>query len=171
MTYRYDDDVDYEPIPELRRRAPWSSIIVVAGLAAIGVASAFLWRGYGGNLPALLSFSSGKASPADTAEKIPGLAELQTLQQQSAAQMQTALQLLNAQQAELKTLSNQILVLEGKVDTLQKSVTAAQPVAPPPAPIFTAPPVRKKPVTLNPKPARAPPPAPNPIAPPPPNRP
>jgi len=168
VTYRYDDDVDYEPTPEPRHRAPWLSIIVVAGLATIGVASAFIWRSYGSNVPALLIFSSGKPSPADTAKKIPGLAELETLQQQSAAQMQTALQLLTAQQAELKTLSNQVLVLEGKVDTLQRSVTAAPP---PPAPKLAVRPVRKKPVALNPKPTGAPPSAPIPIAPPPPNRP
>ena len=168
MTYRYDDDVDYEPEPEPRRRMPWTSIIVVAGLAFIGIAAAFLWRSYGSiSFP---TFSAGSATPAVT-DKGPGLGELQALQQQSAAQIQTALQLLTAQQAEIKKLSDQLTALGGKVDALQRSVTAVPPTPPPPAPKPVAPPARKKPAAPRSSPTGAPPSAPVQIAPPPPNRP
>lgn len=166
MTYRYDDDVDYEPEPEPRRRKPWTSIIVVAGLAFIGITAAFLWRSYGSN--SFPTFSAGSATPAVT-DKGPGLGELQALQQQSVAQIQTALQLLTAQQAEIKKLSDQLTALVGKVDSLQHLVAAPQPA---PSPAVAKPvPVRKKPPTTNQSTTGAPPPAPIQIAPPAPNRP
>jgi uncharacterized coiled-coil protein SlyX len=168
VTYRYDDDVDYEPEPEPRRRMPWTSIIFVAGLAFIGIAAAFLWRSYGSiSFP---TFSAGSATPAVT-DKGPGLGELQALQQQSAAQIQTALQLLTAQQAEIKKLSDQLAALIGRFDSLQQMVAAPQPAPPPTVAKPVAPPVRKKPPTTNQSTTGAPPPAPIQIAPAAPNRP
>jgi uncharacterized coiled-coil protein SlyX len=167
VTYRYDDDVDYEPEPEPRRRKPWTSIMVVAGLAFIGIASAFLWRSYGSN--SFPTFSAGSA-PAVT-EKGPGLGELQALQQQSSAQIQTALQLLTAQQAEIKKLSDQLTALIGRFDSLQHTV-AAPPPPPPPMPVKpVAPPARKKPAVPLSSPPGAPASAPVQIAPPSPSRP
>jgi hypothetical protein len=166
VTFRYDDDdIDYEPAPK-RRRIPWSTIIVIIGLATTGVTSAFLWRSYFGANPHGGSiFSSGSGS--DTADKGPGLKDLQALQQQSASQMQAALQLLTAQQAETKRLADQIAALVGKVDALQHVINA--PPAPPAPPIQRAavPPARKPPPTANPTrpspsaPVQITPPAPN----------
>ena len=46
MTYRIGDDVDYELEPE-SRRGHWITIIVVFGLAAIGIISAVVWSSSG----------------------------------------------------------------------------------------------------------------------------
>jgi uncharacterized coiled-coil protein SlyX len=155
VTYRLEDDVEYEP-EEAPRRRRWISVIVFLGLAATGSASAFLWRAFGNNIPTLPSFSS--ASPAD-GDKVVMLKDLQAFQQQITSQTQTATQLLGSQQAEIKRLSEQMTALATKLETLQRSVTSA-PVAPPasvqgapPAPV-PLPPVRKKPVV--PKPVEGP---------------
>lgn len=168
MTYRYDDDLEYEPEPKPRRRMPWVSIIAIVGLAAVGIASAFLWRSYGSiSFPA---FSSRTVTPAE-ADKGPELRDLQALQLQSAAQTQTALQLLTAQQAEIKKLSDQLTALVGKFDSLQRMVAAPQRAPPPTVAKPGALPPRKKPPTINPSITGAPPPAPIQIAPPTTNRP
>jgi uncharacterized coiled-coil protein SlyX len=171
VTYRIDDDVDYEPEPESRRR-PWITIVVVVGLATIGIISAVVWRSYGISLPAFPTFFSGNVPTAPPVDKAAELRELQALQQQSVGQMQTVLQLLTSQQAEIKKLSDQVTALTGKVDVIQHSVTAAQPIPAPAVPKPVAP--RKKlapssPIVAN--PTGAPPPAPVQITPPPPNRP
>jgi uncharacterized coiled-coil protein SlyX len=165
---RYEDDVDYEPSPKPRRR-PWLSILIVVGLAATGVASAFVWRSYG--LQSFPIVSSGIGAPAETTEKVPGIRELQALEQQSAAQMQTALQLLTAQQAETKRLSDQLTALVGKVDSLQRTVADLEQQPRPSAPKPVAPAAPKKPAAPNQSATRAPPPAPVQLTPAPPNRP
>jgi hypothetical protein len=93
VTYRIDDDVDYEPRRE-SRRVPWLSIVVVVGLATIGVTSAVLWRTYGNVLPGFPTSSSVNGPTVQSVDKVDGLRELQTLQQQSAGQMQAVVQLL-----------------------------------------------------------------------------
>jgi uncharacterized coiled-coil protein SlyX len=173
VTYRVDDDFDDE-LTEPPKRRVGLSIVIVATLAAIGVGAAFLWRSYGSDLPAFLTFSSMSGPTAQSVDKVAGLGELQALQQQSVGQMQIVLQLLTSQQAEIKKLSDQVTTLAGKLDTLQHSVTAAQAIPAPPVPKPVAPPVRKKPATSNPiatNPNGAPLPAPVQIAPPAPNRP
>ena len=173
MTYRVDDDFDDEPTEPPERRLGLS-IVIVAALAAIGVGAGFLWRTYGDDLPAFLTFSSMTGPRAQSVDQVARLGELQTLQQQSVGQMQTVLQLLTSQQAEIKKLSDQVTTIAGKVDTLQHSVTAIQAIPAPPVPKPVAPPVRKKPVTSNPiatNPTGAPLPAPVQIAPPAPDRP
>jgi uncharacterized coiled-coil protein SlyX len=124
-------------------------------LAAIGSASAFLWRAYGNNVPTFPSF--GSTPSADAGDKVVMLKDFQAFQQQITAQTQAATQLLGSQQAEIKRLSEQMTALATKLDTLQRSVTSVQ--APPPAPI-PMPPVRKKPAVSKPveaSPAEAPP--------------
>jgi len=150
VTYRVDDDFDDEPTEPPERRLGLS-IVIVATLAAIGVGAGFLWRTYGDDLPAFLTFSSLSGTRMQSVDQVTRLGELQTLQQQqSVGQMQTVLQLLTSQQAEIKKLSDQVTTIAGKVDTLQHSVTAAQAIPPPPVPKPVAPPARKKPATSNP---------------------
>jgi uncharacterized coiled-coil protein SlyX len=153
VTYRIDDDVDYEqPEPKRRRLVPIA--VVAALLAMVGIGSALLWRAYGNlALPSLASANGPAAAPVSAVEKGVGLAAFQAFQQQSAAQMQAATQLLASQQAEIKRLSDQMAVLSGKIDALQGP--------PAPAPKQAAP-VRKKPaapapVAANPAAAPAPP--------------
>ena len=145
MAHRFDDDIEYETRREPERRR-WVAIAVVAVLAVVGVASALLWRAYSGGVPVLPSFASGAApgaaSPPDAADKAVGFKEFQALQQQIAASLQSSAQLVAAQQAEIKRLSDQVSSLSAKIDALQPSsasVQAAVPVQP------AAPVVRKRP--------------------------
>jgi cell division protein FtsB len=148
VAHRYDEDIDDETRREPERRR-WVPIAVVAGLAIIGVATALLWRAYGDSHPALPFFASGAApgaaSPADVADKAVGLKEFQALQQQIAGSLQSSAQIVAAQQAEIKRLSDQVSALAAKIEALQNPATSAQaaaPVAPAPPP---PPAARKKP--------------------------
>jgi hypothetical protein len=125
VTFRSDDDVDYEPeeieAPERRR---WPSYVVVVMLAATGIVSAFLWRAYGNNGPVPASF--GSTPSADAGDKAAVLRDFQAVQQQIVAQTQAATQLLTSQQAEIKRLSDQMATLNAKLDGLQHSVASVQ---------------------------------------------
>jgi hypothetical protein len=149
----HPDDAGYEaeqaPAP---RRMRWVTIAVAAALlAATGVASAFAWRAYGGGIPLTLppSFAFGTGQPATSAvvaDKPVGLKDLQALQQQIAAPLQSNAQLLAAQQAELKRLADQVSALTAKVEALEHPPASAQaslPASAPPPPAPAAP--RKRP--------------------------
>jgi uncharacterized coiled-coil protein SlyX len=163
VTFRYNDDVDYEPEEiEAPKRKRWPTYVVVVMLAATGIVSAFLWRAYGNNGPTLPSF--GLTAPADTGDRVVTLKDLQAFQQPIVAQTQAATQLLAAQQAEIKRLSDQMAALNAKLDALQHSVASVQPpaAAPLPRPVVP-PPAHKKPAVPKPaeaSPAGAPPPPP-----------
>jgi hypothetical protein len=153
MTFRYDDDVDFEPEEiEAPKRRRWLPYAVVAMLAVTGSASAFLWRAYGTTGFSLPSF--GSSPPADAGDKVVMLKDLQAVQQPIVAQTQAGTQLLAAQQAEIKRLSDQMAALNAKLDALQQWIASVQPpaAAPVPKPVVP-PPVRKKPAA--PKPAEA----------------
>jgi uncharacterized coiled-coil protein SlyX len=135
----------HQPAPVRRR---WVPIAVVAGLALLGSASAWAWYVWGDGLPALPSFSSSGpapgAAPAEVPDKTVGLKDFQAFQQQIAATMQSTAQLVAAQQAEIKRLSDQVTALSAKIDTLQPPAASSQaaPVAPPSPPQSAA---RKRP--------------------------
>jgi uncharacterized coiled-coil protein SlyX len=136
----------HQPAPGRRR---WVPIAVAAGLALFGSASALLWHAWDGGFPALPSFTSATAPGAASTEapdKTVGLKDFQAFQQQIAATVQSTAQLVAAQQAEIKRLSDQVAALAAKIDTLQRpaaSAQAAAPVPPPPAPAPAA--ARKRP--------------------------
>jgi uncharacterized coiled-coil protein SlyX len=125
-------------------------IAVVAGLALLGSASAWAWYVWGDGLPALPSFTSSGpapgAAPAEVPDKTVGLKDFQAFQQQIAATMQSTAQLVAAQQAEIKRLSDQVAALSAKIDTLQPPAASAQAAAPVPPPPPTAA-ARKRPPT------------------------
>jgi uncharacterized coiled-coil protein SlyX len=130
-----------EPAPRPRR---WVPIAVVVGLALLGSGSAWLWNAWGNGLPALPSFTSSVAAPAEVADKTVGLKDFQAFQQQIAATLQSTAQSVAAQQAEIKRLSDQVSALSAKIDAQQRpaaSAQAAAPVPPPPPPAAA----RKKP--------------------------
>jgi uncharacterized coiled-coil protein SlyX len=135
----------HQPAPVRRR---WVPIAVVAGLALLGSASAWAWYVWGDGLPALPSFSSSGpapgAAPAEVPDKTVGQKDFQAFQQQIAATMQSTAQLVAAQQAEIKRLSDQVAALSAKIDTLQSPAASVQaaPVAPPSPPQSAA---RKRP--------------------------
>jgi uncharacterized coiled-coil protein SlyX len=133
------DDVDYQTRQKPERRR-WVPIAVVAGLAMFGAAAALLWHAWSNGLPALPSFTSitaPGAAPADVPDKTVGLRDFQAFQQQVTATMQSTAQLVAAQQAEIKRLSDQVSALAAKIDALQAPAAPAQaaaPVPPPPPP-------------------------------------
>ena len=159
MAHLFDNARDetedlHEPEPERRRR--WVPVVVAAGLALFGSASALVWHASDYGFPALPSFASATgpaAAPADIPDKTVGLKDFQAFQQQIAGTVQSTAQLVAAQQAEIKRLSDQVAALAAKIDTLQRpaaSAQAAAPVPPPPTPAPAAP--RKKPAAPKPPP-------------------
>jgi uncharacterized coiled-coil protein SlyX len=133
-----------QPAPGRRR---WVPIAAVAGLVMLGAASALLWHAWGGGLPALPSFAAGAppgAAPAEVPDKTVGLKDFQAFQQQIAGTLQATAQLVAAQQAEIKRLSDQVAALNAKIDAQQRPAASAQAAAPAPPPA-AAPAARKKP--------------------------
>jgi uncharacterized coiled-coil protein SlyX len=132
-------------VPPARRRWLWPA--VVAGLAILGIASAFAWRAYDDGLLTLPFLSgTGQAAAPAAADKPVTLQDVQALQQQIAGPLQSNAQLLAAQQAEIKRLSDQVSALAAKVDALehpQASAQASVPASAPPSPAPAA--ARKKP--------------------------
>lgn len=151
MAHLFDNALDPDDrqqfAPPVRR--PWIWAASVAGLAIFGIASAFAWRAYGGGpltLPSFAFATGQPAAPAVVADKPVGLKDLQALQQQIAGPLQSNAQLLTAQQAEIKRLSDQLSALAAKVEALERPPASAQaslPASAPPSPAPVAP--RKKP--------------------------
>ena len=139
VTYRIDDDIDDTP-EQKPGRGPLFHIVIGVMLVCFGSASALVARAYGMSLPTglptLPSFSSGPSvasSPAPVAAKPVALSDLQALQQQVTGSVQSTERLLAAQQAEIKRLSDQVVVLTGKLDLLQRPLSSAQAALPAPA--------------------------------------
>ena len=163
MTYRTDqsyaveEDV-YDEDDEEPQRGLLSWILIVALLVGTGSGSAIAWRAYGGGT--VFSPTAGTASVA-AAEKPPTQGDLTAVQQQITGSVQTTHQLLAAQQAEIKRLSEQVSALASKLELLQRPVTSAQAAIPVPAPkavVAPAPAAKKKPDAPKPvaaKPAEA----------------
>jgi uncharacterized coiled-coil protein SlyX len=140
----HPDEGDFQTLetPRRRRRVPLAIAAVV--LALVGSGAAVLWHSYGAGLPALPSFTSTSGSEPSAsvaiADKPAGVKDLQALQQQITASIQSNAQLLASQQAELKRLADQVTVLTAKVDLLERPAASAQaslptPAPPPPAPV------------------------------------
>jgi len=147
VAYRTDDTYDveneaYDADEEEPKRGLASWILIVALLMGTGSGSALLWRTFGGGpiLPPLTSTTTSVA----TAEKQPGQGDLEALRQQITGSVQSTQQLVAAQQAEIKRLSDQVSALTGKLDLLQRPVTSAQAAMPAAAPKTVAPAPKKK---------------------------
>lgn len=110
-----------------RRRAPWIVALLV-GLAMAGAGGAFLWM----NMDKLVQLASRDAS--DSADASSGdkamLTDLLATQQKTGEDLDTLKAAVEDQQAQLKSIADQLAALASKVDTLQ-----APPAPPPPAPV------------------------------------
>jgi uncharacterized coiled-coil protein SlyX len=140
-----DPDDRQQFAPPARR--PWLWAAGVAGLAIFGIASAFAWRTFDDGpltLPSFLSGTGQTAAPPAAADKPVTLKDLQALQQQITGPLQSNAQLLAAQQAEIKRLSDQMSALAAKVEALEHPPASAQASLPASAPPSPAAP-RKKP--------------------------
>jgi len=158
VTYTTTADEEFDDTPdEPTGRGPLFHIVVAVMLAGFGSGSAFLWRAYGNGL-STSSVASAASSTAPAADKPVVAGDLRALQQQIAGSVQSTERLLAAQQAEIKRLSDQVVVLSGKLDLLQRPLTSAQGAIPSPAPAPKAVPPAAKPVAAvaHKKPAPAP---------------
>jgi uncharacterized coiled-coil protein SlyX len=155
-------DNAHDETGEQQRHAPqrprWVWAAGIAGLAILGIASAVLWRAWDDTLsfPSFASLAAPGPGPAAAPAAAPdtpvGSKEFRAFQQQIAGSLQSTAQLVAAQQAEIKRLSDQVSALTAKIDALQNpgsSAQAAVPVPPPAAPAAAA---RKKPAAAKPAP-------------------
>lgn len=137
MTYRTDDDIE-DAEDEDAGRGPLFHIVVAVMLACFGSGTALASRAFGIAVPGFPSSSTSVASTAaPVAEKPIGLRDLQALQQQIAGSVQSTERLLTAQQAqqaEIKRLSDQVAALSGKLELLQRPIASAQAAIPVPRP-------------------------------------
>ena len=155
----YDSESEYLDTGEAEEpaRRPWRVIAVALLSACLGSGLAFGWRYYDNDYA--VAGQQTEAKP-DVTNILRGLLQSQ---QTIAADEQRNLEVLAAQQVEIKRLSEQIAQVAGNLDSLRASIQGAQASAPPP---IEKPPQKKKPA---PKPSieqhNAPPPKPPSLAP------
>jgi hypothetical protein len=107
-------------------------------------------RETGGAAPTAASAQTNQSAAGINAIEIVGLVKaLQALEQRTAGDVQTVLQLLISEQAATKTLSDAVAALQTKVDALQRPVV---PVVKKPAPVAPRkPPAAPRPEAANPE--------------------
>jgi hypothetical protein len=130
----FDEEFEGEEVEdEARRPRFWVSALVCVALAATGSGAAFAWHGYGGGelMTAALTSAPKAASAPQAVAQDAVLKNLADAQQRAAAIAQRNQDLLQAQAAEIKRLSEAVAQLSTRVDGL--SVRNAQAAVPPPA--------------------------------------
>jgi hypothetical protein len=118
-----------------------SRILIVLVLASVGTASAFAWKGAGGPSFALPTSERAASQPPESPL---ARSDIEAIRQQMAAQAQSSQQLLAAQQAEIKRLTDQVASLSGRLDQRQRPVASAPAVVPVVNPSAAAPVAKKK---------------------------
>ena len=154
MIHRYSDheaefDEEFEDEVEERKPRFWVSALVCVALAATGSGAAFAFHVYGGGelMTGALTSAPKAASVPQAAAQDAVLKNLADAQQRAAVTAQRNQELLQAQAAEIKRLSDTVAQLATRVEGL--SVRNAQAaVAAPPAPKKPA-----APKVVGPKPA------------------
>lgn len=148
MADQFNHDMDLGRAPLAARKSYSGVFGIVAALAVIAGVSGLLWLNYDHLVEA--SSHTGAVASSAAGEDTAVLKELQTIQQQTSDTLLATRQLLEAQQAEIQRLSEQVSGLTAKIDQLQ-----LRPVPPPPAPpvVANTRPAPKKPAA--PKPAGA----------------
>jgi hypothetical protein len=137
----FDEEFEDEAFEDEERKPRfWAYALVCVVLAATGSGAAFAWHGYGGGelMTAALT-AAPKVAPAQQAAAAQDalLKSLAQAQQNAAAIAQRNQDLLQAQAAEIKRLSEAVAQLTTRADSL--SVRNAQAAVPPPAPKKPAP--------------------------------
>jgi hypothetical protein len=119
-----------------RRRSPVVPIVVVFAVIASG--AAYLWLNYGDQIRSGVSAApSGGPVIASGAESV-SRADFETFKRQAAESLQSTIEGLDAQKAEMKRLSDQVAALSAKFDAPQgtmSSIPAQAPVAPTATPV------------------------------------
>jgi len=136
VNYGLEGEREFERDPDLpplrRGRQRHTRIVVCIALAVIASGAAFLWRGYGDALEGLPIFKSEERAPQAVSSKA-----FQEYQQAVAMNFGRDREMLQAQDAEIKRLSDQVLRLIMKIDSLERNARDAQAAigpAPKPAP-------------------------------------
>ncbi len=161
----FGSEINVGPPPTtLRKRRSFGVVGVLTLLLFVGAAGGLLWL----NLDTVTDMLHGVASPASSSgsnsdvlasasEPTVSAADFTAFQQQTGGSIQAATDLLNAQQAELKRLSDQIQGLTAQVSSLTSKIDqmpqGRAPIAPTAAVGLPAAPVVTAPVAAAPRPA------------------
>jgi phage shock protein A len=124
-----------------QRRSPVVPIVVVV-FAVVASGAAYLWLNYGDQIRSGVSAPSPGGPVIASGEESVSRAEFDTFKRQAAESLQSTVEGLDAQKADLKKLADQVAALSAKVDALQSGtsaipaqtssvVPAATPVVPP----------------------------------------
>ena len=141
------DQIDVGPPPvQLAGGRSRKGIVLAAVLVVFGAAAVFGWLSFSDELAELGLVSKAPVStPSIGVGDSVAATEFAAFQAQTSASLQSATQLLNAQQAELKRLSEQLAALTARIDGLQGAIATAAPAATsaaaPPTAAAAAPPV------------------------------
>lgn len=142
------DDLDNQVQQALQRRRRFPRIVLyVCILAAFVGASGYLWLHY--DSLAKLAFAERSAGAPDVHSTDTGLTQedFEAFRRQTAESLQSAIEDLDAQKADLKRLSDQVLALATKIDALRSTATSTgslsaptevRPGSPQPTPARTA---------------------------------
>lgn len=164
MTDTFGSEINVGPPPEtLRKRRSFGVIGFLVLLLLVGAAGGLLWLNLDTVTDALHGVASPASSTASNADVLASATEpsvsatdFSTFQQQTGDSIQGATNLLNAQQAELKRLSDQILGLTQQVTSLTTKIDQMQgraALAPATAPAVSAAPTAAAPVAATVRPA------------------
>lgn len=120
----YDErGYETEPVPDLgplrSGRSRRTTILVCIVMAVIGSGVAFLWRGYG-------AFEGLPIFKTETAPQAVSSKAFEEYQQATAVNLGRDREMLQALDAEIKRLSDQVLRLTIKMDSLESSARDAQ---------------------------------------------
>jgi hypothetical protein len=156
----FDEEFEDEAFEEEERKPRfWVRALVCVALAATGSGAAFAWHGYGDRelITAALSSTPKAAAPQAAAAQDALLKNLVDAQQRAAATAQRNQELLQAQAADIKRLSDTVAQLATRVESLSVRNAQAAVVAPsapkkPAAPKAVAPkPAAPAPLSLAPE--------------------
>ena len=130
MSYECEGEREYETEPArdigALRSSRRTAIVICIALALTGSGAAFLWREYGGALDDFAIFKS-EAAPQAVSLKV-----FDEYQQAVAGNLRRYSEMLQAQDAEIKRLSDQVLQLTMKIDSLESRARDAQAASPAP---------------------------------------
>lgn len=149
------DDLDHQVRHALqrRRRSP-RVLLYVCILAAVAGTSGYVWLNYDSLAKLAFAGRSPAAPVLDSGDSGVTQKDFEALKRQLAQSLQSTIENIDAQKAELKRLSDQVTALAAKVDALHSAPQTAgslsselrpgpqQPVVPARPPVITA---RKKP--------------------------
>ena len=128
MSYEFEGEREYEtePAPDLGplKSSRRTTIVFSIVAALIGGSAAFVWHTYDGVIEALPTFKSG-AAPSVVSVKA-----FEEYQRAVAGNLRSNSEMLQAQDVEIKRLSDQVLQLVVKMDLLESNTRDAQAAIP-----------------------------------------